>query len=127
MSKSLTKLPTVLKDIDLVIEARDARLPLTSINPAFEEVLEESWGRMGMAGPSGWKGKGKEKVVVYTKRDQAEEVFEEVGRRSSISVVPNRKSELICTRRRVASYVLVAFETGVQEARQPERPLCRYT
>ena len=66
-------------DIDLVIEARDARLPLTSINPAFDEVLEESWGRMNLAGPSGWKGKGKEKVVVYTKRDQAEERFEEVS------------------------------------------------
>ena len=79
MSRSLTKLPTVLKDIDLVIEARDARLPLTSINPAFDEVLEDSWGRMNMAGPSGWKGKGKEKVVVYTKRDQAEERFEEVS------------------------------------------------
>lgn len=81
MSRSLTKLPTVLKDIDLVIEARDSRLPLTSINPAFEQVLEESWGRMDLGGPSGWKGKGKEKVVVYTKRDQAEERFEEVSPR----------------------------------------------
>jgi len=80
MSKSLSKLPLVLKDIDLVIEARDARLPLTSINPAFEDVLQDSWGRASTAaGPSGWKGKGKEKLVVYTKRDQAEERFEEVS------------------------------------------------
>jgi hypothetical protein len=79
MQKSLSKLPLVLKDIDLVIEARDARLPLTSINPAFEDVLTESWGLTSSAGPSGWKGKGKEKLVVYTKRDQAEERFEEVS------------------------------------------------
>lgn len=75
MSRSLTRLPEVLKDIDLVIEARDARLPLTSINPAFDEVLEQAWGNFN----GDRKGKGKEKLVVYMKRDLAETRFEEVS------------------------------------------------
>ena len=136
MSKSLSKLPLVLKDIDLVIEARDARLPLTSINPAFEDVLQESWGRASTAaGPSGWKGKGKEKLVVYTKRDQAEERFEEVslqkgfiwlihGHRSSIQSLCYRVTDLdFVSQLRLARK---ATQKGVQETRQPVRPLCRH-
>ena len=122
MSKSLTKLPTVLKDIDLVIEARDARLPLTSINPAFEEVLEESWGRMSTAGPSGWNGKGKEKVVVYTKRDQAEERFEEVR-----PLVQSVLSQTLLDTDVVSYLLWVATQTGLQEAYKSDCPLCRHT
>jgi ribosome biogenesis GTPase A len=43
---------TLLGSIDLVIECRDYRVPLTSRNPLFEKSLE-----------------GKERVVVYTHRD----------------------------------------------------------
>lgn len=43
---------TLLSSIDLVIECRDYRVPLTSRNPLFEESLE-----------------GKERLIVYTKRD----------------------------------------------------------
>lgn len=43
---------TLLSTIDLVIECRDYRVPLTSRNPLFEASLE-----------------GKERLVVYTKRD----------------------------------------------------------
>lgn len=75
MAKSLRDLPSLLEDIDLVIEARDARLPLTSNNGAFDAALEQSWGHKGLSG----KGKGKEKLVVYTKRDLAEEKYEEVS------------------------------------------------
>jgi ribosome biogenesis GTPase A len=42
----------LLTSIDLVIECRDYRVPLTSRNPLFEKALE-----------------GKERVIVYTKRD----------------------------------------------------------
>ncbi|KAF9737011.1 hypothetical protein PMIN06_004145 [Paraphaeosphaeria minitans] len=48
----LQKMKTLLSSIDLVIECRDYRVPLTSRNPLFEESLE-----------------GKERLVVYTKRD----------------------------------------------------------
>ncbi|KAF2728709.1 mitochondrial GTPase 1 [Polyplosphaeria fusca] len=48
----LQKMKALLGSIDLVIECRDYRVPLTSRNPLFEKALE-----------------GKERVVVYTKRD----------------------------------------------------------
>ncbi|KAF2015524.1 mitochondrial GTPase-like protein [Aaosphaeria arxii CBS 175.79] len=48
----LQKMKTLLSTIDLVIECRDYRVPLTSRNPLFEKSLE-----------------GKERAVLYTKRD----------------------------------------------------------
>jgi ribosome biogenesis GTPase A len=48
----LAKMKTLLTSIDLVLECRDYRVPLTSRNPLFESALE-----------------GKERIVVYTKRD----------------------------------------------------------
>ncbi|KAF2875140.1 hypothetical protein BDV95DRAFT_486998 [Massariosphaeria phaeospora] len=48
----LQKMKTLLSTIDLVIECRDYRVPLTSRNPLFETSLE-----------------GKERLIVYTKRD----------------------------------------------------------
>jgi ribosome biogenesis GTPase A len=48
----LQKMKSLLSSIDLVIECRDYRVPLTSRNPLFENALE-----------------GKERVIVYTKRD----------------------------------------------------------
>lgn len=87
MASSLRKLPAVLQNIDLVIEVRDARLPLTSVNPSFEQALGRAWGYQTASGGRGYdrKGKGreidggKEKVVVYTKRDLAERRYEEVS------------------------------------------------
>ena len=43
---------TMLSHIDLIIECRDYRVPLTSRNPLFEEELA-----------------GRERFTVYTKRD----------------------------------------------------------
>ncbi|CBX97245.1 hypothetical protein IAQ61_007341 [Plenodomus lingam] len=48
----LTKMKQLLSSIDLVIECRDYRIPLTSRNPLFESALED-----------------KERLIVYTKRD----------------------------------------------------------
>ncbi|KAF2126014.1 mitochondrial GTPase-like protein [Dothidotthia symphoricarpi CBS 119687] len=48
----LQKMKSLLSSIDLVVECRDYRVPLTSRNPLFEKALE-----------------GKERVLVYTKRD----------------------------------------------------------
>lgn len=85
MASSLRSLPSVLQNIDLVIEVRDARLPLTSVNPAFEQALSRAWGYQTSSAMLDRKGKGKEvdggkeKVVVYTKRDLAERRYEEVG------------------------------------------------
>lgn len=77
MARSLQQLPALLDEVDLVLEARDARLPLTSTNPAFDALLERVWGHDGTGMHR--KGKGKEKIVVYTKRDLAEERYEAVS------------------------------------------------
>lgn len=89
----------LLQDIDLVIEARDARLPLTSINRAFDDLLATTWGPTwrnsptgiagaALVGDNGLKpevgrvdsmGKMREKIVVYLKRDLAEEKYEQVS------------------------------------------------
>ncbi|KAK3718546.1 Mitochondrial GTPase 1 [Vermiconidia calcicola] len=61
----LAKMRTLLSQIDLVIECRDYRIPLTSRNPMFEDVLE-----------------GRERIVVYTKKDLGSaDNREEDGRR----------------------------------------------
>lgn len=48
----LDKMTTMLSQIDLVIECRDYRIPLSSRNPLFEENLA-----------------GRERLIVYTKQD----------------------------------------------------------
>ncbi|KAF2085265.1 P-loop containing nucleoside triphosphate hydrolase protein [Saccharata proteae CBS 121410] len=48
----LSKMKTLLSSTDLIIECRDYRVPLTSRNPLFEESLA-----------------GRERLVIYTKRD----------------------------------------------------------
>ena len=50
---------TLLSQIDVVIECRDYRIPLTSRNPLLEDGL-----------------RGKERIIVYTKHDLGEEVGE---------------------------------------------------
>ena len=47
---------SMLKGVDLIIECRDFRIPVTSRNPLFEEKLA-----------------GKERIVVYTKQDLGHE------------------------------------------------------
>jgi ribosome biogenesis GTPase A len=43
---------TLLSQIDLIVECRDYRVPLTSRNPLFEQSLA-----------------GRERIIIYTKRD----------------------------------------------------------
>ena len=52
----LNKMKTMLNHIDLVIECRDYRVPITSRNPLFEENLA-----------------GRERLIVYTKQDLGSE------------------------------------------------------
>ena len=60
----LEKMKTMLSYIDLVIECRDYRVPITSRNPLFEESLA-----------------GRERLIVYTKQDLGSE-----GKREDKSV-----------------------------------------
>ena len=51
-AKGLQQMKRTLASVDLIIECRDYRVPLTSRNPLFEETLA-----------------GRPRVIVYTKRD----------------------------------------------------------
>jgi ribosome biogenesis GTPase A len=56
----LDKMKTMLSSIDLIIECRDYRVPISSRNPLFEENLA-----------------GRERLIVYTKQDLGSEGGEE--------------------------------------------------
>lgn len=85
MSKALKEMQLMIQSqrVDLLIETRDARLPLTSLNPAFEQILDSAGGKgSGMA----------KRLIVYNKADLAQEEFQEVsGGRTWFrrAVVPN--------------------------------------
>jgi ribosome biogenesis GTPase A len=78
MKGFMERISSEVADIDMVIECRDARLPLTSINPRLEEVVDASWGADWRSGNGHENGRKRGRLVVYTKRDLAEERFEEV-------------------------------------------------
>ena len=47
MAKSMREFPALLRDIDIVIEARDARVPLSGVNGGLEGMVRRSWGLPG--------------------------------------------------------------------------------
>lgn len=72
MSRALREMQLMIQaqKVDLVIETRDARMPLTSTNPAFEQLLNSAGGQgAGIA----------KRLIVYNKADLAQECFQEVS------------------------------------------------
>ncbi|KAI5777664.1 P-loop containing nucleoside triphosphate hydrolase protein [Geopyxis carbonaria] len=61
--RGLERIQQTLGSVDMVLECRDYRVPLSSRNPMFEEALQ-----------------GKERVIVYTKRDLGQVVLTEQTR-----------------------------------------------
>lgn len=55
----LSKMKQMVSSVELIIECRDYRVPLSSRNPLFEATLQ-----------------GRERVIVYTKRDLAADVLD---------------------------------------------------
>jgi ribosome biogenesis GTPase A len=53
----LRKMQNMLSSIDYVVECRDSRVPVTSVNPMFEEALGKT-----------------RRLIVYTKRDLGAEL-----------------------------------------------------
>ena len=51
-ASGLSKMKTMLSSIDLIIECRDYRVPITSRNPLFEQLLA-----------------GRERLIIFTKAD----------------------------------------------------------
>ncbi|GAA6041262.1 hypothetical protein JCM8097_001303 [Rhodosporidiobolus ruineniae] len=73
----ITKM-TQSHSLDLIIETRDARLPLSSINPAFERLLQQQGGHGAGVGARSGGGIGQTKrMIVYNKADLAQECFRE--------------------------------------------------
>ena len=89
---------TMLTYIDLVIECRDYRVPLTSRNPLFEENLA-----------------GRERLIVYTKKDLGSE-----GRQQDKSVCMLQDLRIIMLR---VETDLVQRERLIQEWQQPSSVL----
>ena len=80
----LSKMKSMLSQIDLIIECRDYRVPLTSHNPLFEDALA-----------------GRERMVVYTKKDlgrkgNGTEEDSKVRRCEEMGMPPERRWRLIC-------------------------------
>ena len=76
----------LVSSVELIIECRDYRVPLSSRNPMFEETLQE-----------------KERLIVYTKRDLAAEELDLKVCKVSPNHIPNR--DPICC----FLYLLLAF------------------
>lgn len=117
MHRAIQSMPTLLlrHPPPLVIEARDSRLPITSINPAFDRLLRHS---NQLKSNALGKGKGKTKVeeserdrddiswnwekrrlVVYTKKDLVDPVIQQVSLVDSFffpSVVSSSSSRRDC-------------------------------
>ncbi|PLW46233.1 hypothetical protein PCASD_03762 [Puccinia coronata f. sp. avenae] len=64
MVKAIRDMKQRMKEVDVVIETRDARLPLTSINPVFEEILKGPSNKNSSHSPL--------RLVVYNKKDLAD-------------------------------------------------------
>lgn len=62
MRRAMDKMSQSMKQVDVVIEVRDARIPISSQNQRFEHLLAK-----------------KERIVVYNKCDLAEEQFNKVS------------------------------------------------
>lgn len=78
MARGMRKIRENLANVDLILEVRDARLPLTSINPAFEELFGSDRGLQPKT--------GKKRLIVYNRRDLAEPGLEQVCNASVIIV-----------------------------------------
>ncbi|KAJ3045797.1 Mitochondrial GTPase [Rhizophlyctis rosea] len=98
-SKALRQLKDGLHHIDMIVEMRDARIPVTSINPAFEDVL----GR-------------RERLVVYNKADLANHNTRKVGTKY------RNENSILWTTANVGSNVKMIIEHAIDKCkREPHR------
>jgi ribosome biogenesis GTPase A len=75
MVKAIRDMKQRMNEVDVVIETRDARLPLTSINPVFEEILKGP--SVKNRAPSA-SSSSPVRLVVYNKKDLADPRLEKV-------------------------------------------------
>jgi ribosome biogenesis GTPase A len=68
MFSFMNKLPVLLSRTDIVLELRDSRLPLTSVNPNFEREIT-NWRATAEAPSDANKSPGKQRIIVMNKCD----------------------------------------------------------
>ncbi|POW06232.1 hypothetical protein PSTT_09113 [Puccinia striiformis] len=73
MVKAIRDMKQRMKAVDVVIETRDARLPLTSINPIFEEILHS---QLSNKTPTSTSTSEPIRLIVYNKKDLADQDLE---------------------------------------------------
>ncbi|ORY90752.1 P-loop containing nucleoside triphosphate hydrolase protein [Leucosporidium creatinivorum] len=106
MSRAMREMQLMIQaqKVDLVIETRDARMPLTSTNPAFEQLLNSAGGRgAGIA----------KRLIVYNKADLAQECFEEPLARA---LKKHGEQDVIFTDSRSDSEVKRLLKTAIKMA-----------
>ncbi|GAA5976652.1 hypothetical protein JCM5350_006710 [Sporobolomyces pararoseus] len=115
MRRALTEIQYMIQShsLDLIIETRDARMPLTSINPAFERLLEQQAG--GKFGPNAGVGATK-RLIVYNKADLAQECFQEPIRKA---LWKNGQQEVIFTDSRADGEVKRLLRSAIRLAKRP--------
>ncbi|GAA6064240.1 hypothetical protein JCM10212_006369, partial [Sporobolomyces blumeae] len=115
MRRALTEIQYMVQShsLDLIIETRDARMPLTSINPAFERLLEQQAG--GKFGPHAGVGATK-RLIVYNKADLAQECFQEPIRKA---LWKNGQQEVIFTDSRSDGEVKRLLRSAIRLAKRP--------
>ncbi|GAA5924660.1 putative GTPase MTG1 [Sporobolomyces koalae] len=115
MRRALTEIQYMVQShsLDLIIETRDARMPLTSINPAFERLLEQQAG--GKFGPNAGVGATK-RLIVYNKADLAQDCFQEPIRKA---LWRQGQQEVIFTDSRADGEVKRLLRSAIRLAKRP--------
>ena len=75
MAKGMEKMKQRLKTVDLILEVRDARIPVTSRNPRLESLCAD-----------------KPRIVIYNKSDLSERIYNRKLKEEPNSILLNNKS-----------------------------------
>ncbi|GAA5829140.1 hypothetical protein JCM11251_004138 [Rhodosporidiobolus azoricus] len=114
--REITQL-TQSHSLDLIIETRDARLPLSSINPAFEGLLQQQRGHGSGIGARVGGGIGKTKrLIVYNKADLAQECFREPLQRA---LAAQGETDVLFTDSRDDAEVRRLLRAAIKMAKRP--------
>ncbi|BGP29400.1 Mitochondrial GTPase 1 [Rhodotorula toruloides] len=103
------------RSLDLIIETRDARVPLTSINPAFERLLAEQAGK-GIGSNLNLTGLGTKRLIVYNKTDLAQDCFREPLKRA---LAQQGEENVLFTDARTDEGVRKLLRTAIKLAKRP--------
>ncbi|BGP22199.1 mitochondrial GTPase [Rhodotorula toruloides] len=103
------------RSLDLIIETRDARVPLTSINPAFERILAEQAGK-GIGSNLNLTGLGTKRLIVYNKTDLAQDCFQEPLKRA---LAQQGEDNVLFTDARTDEGVRKLLRTAIKLAKRP--------